>query len=60
MEILAMGKVVVAARIENLEDAYDADKGVLPAERVRSIEVSDALVDTGATLLSIPRRLVRS
>ncbi len=58
MEILAMGKVVVAARIENLEDAYDADKGVLPAERVRSIEVSDALVDTGATLLSIPRRLV--
>ncbi len=58
MEIVPPRKVTVAARIENLEDAYDADKGVLPAERVRSIEVSDALVDTGATLLSIPRRLV--
>jgi predicted aspartyl protease len=53
-----MGKVVVAARIENLQDTNEAEKGVLPAEEVRSVEVADALVDTGATMLSIPRRLM--
>lgn len=57
MEILTMGKVVVSARIENLQDAYDAKKGRISAEEVRSVEVPDALVDTGATLLSLPRRL---
>ena len=58
MEIMTMGKVVVSARIENLQDAYDVEKGVLRAEQLRTVEVSDALVDTGATLLSIPRRLI--
>ncbi len=58
MEMLTIGNVVVSARIENLQDAYEAEKGTLPAAEVRSVEVSDALIDTGATLLSIPRRLV--
>ncbi len=59
MEIVTMGKVTVPARIENLEDLYQADRGALAAEQVRSVEVADALVDTGATLLSVPRRLVQ-
>jgi predicted aspartyl protease len=54
----ATAKVVVAARIENLQDVYEAEKGVLPADRVRTVEVPDALVDTNATMLSLPRRLV--
>jgi predicted aspartyl protease len=58
MEIMTMGKVTVSARIENLQDTYEAEKGVLPAGSVRSVEVADALVDTGATMLSIPRRLI--
>ena len=58
MQIMAMGKVIVSARIENLQDAYEAERGDLPATNVRSIEVADALVDTGATMLSIPRRLI--
>ena len=58
MEIMTIGKVVVPARIENLQDAYDVEKGVLLAEDVRTVEVSDALVDTGATMLSIPRHLI--
>jgi predicted aspartyl protease len=58
MEIMTMGKVTVSARIENLQDAYEAERGVLPAANVRSVEVADALVDTGATMLSIPRRLI--
>jgi len=58
MESQAMGKVVVAARIENLEDLYKAEAGDVPADQVRTLEVPDALVDTGATYLSMPKRLV--
>jgi len=58
MEISTMGKVQVAAKIENLEDLFKADAGTLAPERVRSIEVPDALVDTGAVMLSLPKRMV--
>ena len=46
MEILIMGKVVVPARIENQSDLTMVAKGHLQQEKVRSLEVSDALVDT--------------
>ena len=58
MEINTMGKVLVSARIENLRDMHEADAGVLPADKARSIEVTGALVDTGATMLSMPRKLI--
>ncbi len=58
MEILTMGKVVVPAKIENLSDVYLAEREFFGAEQVRSIDVSDALVDTGATMLSVPKQLV--
>jgi predicted aspartyl protease len=58
MEILTMGKVVVSARIENQRDLSLAAEGVLAPEKVRQLEVADALVDTGATLLSLPKRIV--
>jgi predicted aspartyl protease len=56
MEILTMGRVVVSARIENLADLNRRDAGDVPAEQARSIDVDDALVDTGATFLSLPSR----
>ena len=59
MEIVTMGKVTVPARIENLHDLYEARKGARPASEVRLIDVGDALVDTGASMLSVPRRLVK-
>jgi predicted aspartyl protease len=31
----------------------------MPPDRVRSVVVKDALVDTGATMLALPRRLIR-
>ena len=31
-----MGRVLVAARLENLEDVYKAAQGALPAEQVRA------------------------
>jgi predicted aspartyl protease len=54
-----MGRVLTEATIENLKDLWDAERGWLPPEKVRRITVPDALVDTGATLLSLPTRLVR-
>jgi len=53
-----MGRVLTEATIENLEDLWAAKRGLLPREDVRRIVVADALVDTGATLLSLPGRLI--
>ncbi len=53
-----MGRVVVPAKIENLYDLNDAEKGSIPRDKVRTVEVQDALVDTGATFLSVPRTLI--
>jgi predicted aspartyl protease len=54
-----MGKVVVAAKIENLLDLYEVSKGTFKPEQVRLVEVTDALADTGATHLSLPQRYVQ-
>jgi predicted aspartyl protease len=59
MEILSIGKVVVAAKIECLADLARAHAGDIPADEVRRVEVDDALIDTGATMLSLPRRIVQ-
>jgi len=59
MGVERMGRVLTQATIENLQDVWDAERGTLPLKQVRRVTVTDALVDTGATLLSIPSRLIR-
>jgi len=58
MEMTTMGRVLVEARIENLEDVYKASQVILPDGQVRAVDVSDTLIDTGATGLLVPRRLI--
>jgi predicted aspartyl protease len=53
-----MGRVVVAAKIENLSDLFKVTEGTLARESVRTLEVADALIDTGATYLCLPLRLI--
>ena len=53
-----MGKVLVSARIENVHDLHDVTMGNRAPETVRRIDVSEALVDTGASTLALPKRLV--
>ena len=53
-----MGKVLVSARIENLGDLFASHQGYMAPEKIRCLEVLDALVDTGATGLSMPRSLL--
>ncbi|MHB1422769.1 MAG: retroviral-like aspartic protease family protein [Gemmataceae bacterium] len=53
-----MGKVLVRAKIENMEDVFAVHRGLIKPEEVRSIRVTDALVDTGASILLMPKRLI--
>lgn len=58
MKTTSMGNIHVAAKIENLHDVFDADSGFLSPQRVRFVEVFDAILDAGPTMLSMPRRLI--
>jgi predicted aspartyl protease len=59
MENGEMGRVLTEATIENLEDLYKVKQGSLTADQARRITVPDALVDTGATTLALPARLIQ-
>lgn len=54
-----MGRAMTRATIENLRDLWAADSGLKAPEEVRRHTVDDALVDTGATLLSLPADLIQ-
>jgi predicted aspartyl protease len=54
-----MGRVTVAAKMENAGDLFLVHEGKLRPEQVRTVQVSDALVDTGATNLSMPGSLIK-
>ncbi len=54
-----MGRVLTAIKAENLEDLFAVKRGLIRPAEVRSVQVKDALVDTGATILSLPSRLIK-
>ncbi|NQU24465.1 MAG: hypothetical protein HQ567_24550 [Candidatus Nealsonbacteria bacterium] len=41
-----------------MEDLFKVEADTLAVDRVRAVEVPDALVDTGAVMLSLPKRLI--
>jgi predicted aspartyl protease len=53
-----MGRVTVSAEIESIEDLHRVRRGELAEAQVRRLSVPDALIDTGATALSLPRRMI--
>jgi predicted aspartyl protease len=53
------GRIATEAAIENPKDLWEAERGLRRPEEVRRLTVADALVDTGATLLSLPTRCIR-
>jgi len=58
MEPIPVGRVITEAKIENLKDLWAVEQGLRTPEQARSMTVTDALVDTGATLLSLPTALI--
>jgi predicted aspartyl protease len=59
METHTMGRVLAEVTIENLKDRWAVEEGTLSPEQIRRITVTDALADTGATMLSLPTKLIR-
>jgi predicted aspartyl protease len=59
LEVEPMGRVVTRIHVANLEDLWAERKGALPSEQVRRIDVMEALVDTGSTMLALPKRYIK-
>ncbi len=58
MGMATMGKVLVPARVENVNDLYNVSLGHCSPDAVRRIDVEEALIDTGASTLLMPKSLV--
>lgn len=58
MEAMEMGRVLTNATVENYGDLWDVQKGVLTDDKVRRLEIIDALVDTGSTTLALPTHMI--
>jgi clan AA aspartic protease len=58
METETMGRVLTEAKIENFGDLWASEHGHIPDSKVRCITIPDALVDTGATLISLPKKII--
>jgi predicted aspartyl protease len=54
-----MGRVLTEATIENLGDLWAAQRGLITEGEVRRLDLKEALVDTGATLVSLPTRMIQ-
>jgi predicted aspartyl protease len=58
METPDVGRVLTEATIYNLGDLFEVSRGKLPADQVRKVVVTDALVDTGATTMCLTPSLI--
>ena len=56
--IAVMGKIVTHLIVTNRGDEVLASRGVIAADAIRSVELDNVLVDTGATTLCLPREVV--
>ena len=53
-----MGRVVTEAIVRNLGDLFEVSRGKLTSEQVRTVSIPEALVDSGATSLALPKQLI--
>jgi predicted aspartyl protease len=53
-----MGKFLTDLTITNRVDEANAEKGLIPAEQVRSVTLDDVLVDIGSTTLCLPEDVI--
>jgi predicted aspartyl protease len=55
-----MGRVLVPVVIENQYDMFEVSQGRRSPDQVRRVEIPDALVGTGAKMLSLPKRMIEA
>ncbi|MBE9183484.1 aspartyl protease [Microcoleus sp. LEGE 07076] len=53
-----MGQVITTITVTNRIDRVMAERGFISAEEVRFVTLGNVVVDTGATLLSLPARII--
>ena len=53
------GRVLTRVVVENLGDIVEVERGSRSPGEVRRVAAEDALVDTGATTIALPTRLIR-
>jgi clan AA aspartic protease len=53
-----VGKVLVTLTVTNRADQIRFEDGAIAADRVRSVELKNVLVDTGATTLCLPSKAI--
>ncbi len=53
-----MGQVLTTIAVTNRIDLVMAERGFISAEEVRSVMLDQVIVDTGATLLSLPATII--
>ena len=53
-----MGQVITTITVTNRIDRVMAEQGFISPEEVRSVILDNVVVDTGATLLSLPARII--
>ena len=58
LEVEPVGRVTTRIQIENLEDLWAARNGRMKKEDVRRVDVMEALVDAGCTMLALPKRYI--
>ena len=54
----AMGKIYTTLKVTNHADEIRADDGTIKPEQVRTIEIQEVLIDTGATTLCLPKGFI--
>lgn len=60
METAEMGKVLVTAKVENLEDLFRAKRQLIATEDVRSVEVTELPDDCPMLIGQVPLELLDS
>ena len=53
-----MGKVLTDITITNRADQIMSSRGAMPSDQIRSVDLKNVLVDTGATTLCLPSDVV--
>lgn len=54
----SMGKITTTLVVTNRIDQANAEDGLIPAGKVRSVTLKNVLVDTGATTLCLPADVI--
>lgn len=54
-----MGKVNEKVELVNYQDKIEAKLGLKKENRIRKIIIENALIDSGATMLMIPKKIIK-